>query len=141
MAEPDCPVAGETWLRFLVRKDSSFVSATGSKLRRWRLRRQAAAADLFTPGSLPSCPRPSSWGEQVRSSHTGTMRLGTGILSSAQEQGPVARLCPSLSGAALAQNPLDHVAITNPYDEALHTRNQTQHGSWVLALTAQKKPA
>jgi transposase len=23
-----------------------------------------------------------------------------------------------------------------PYDEALHTRNQTQHGSWVLALTS-----
>ena len=22
-----------------------------------------------------------------------------------------------------------------PYDEALHTRNQTQHGSWVLSLT------
>jgi len=21
------------------------------------------------------------------------------------------------------------------YDEALHTRNQTRHGSWVLALT------
>ena len=28
-----------------------------------------------------------------------------------------------------------------PYNEALHTRNQTQHGSWVLALTTSKKPA
>lgn len=28
-----------------------------------------------------------------------------------------------------------------PYDEALHTRNQTQHGSWILALNAPPKNA